>query len=85
MTEDGETEMVISPDDMDDETFARHMNFRHGDSLGGLPELRFSAGCAPGLPGAWRAFHRRLHKFRHDLEHEHEGQRNETVQTGRGR
>jgi hypothetical protein len=73
----GEIEMVVSPDDMDDNTFAAHMNYRHGGSLGGLPKLAFSAGCAPGLVAAWRAFHRRLHMLAlpGQIAHDHDDHR----------
>jgi hypothetical protein len=65
-----EIDLVRSPDDMDNETFARHMNKRHHDSLGGLASIRLSM-ASNGLADSWRAFHRRLHVLRVDLEHEH--------------
>jgi hypothetical protein len=66
-----EIDLVRSPDDMDDETFAMHMAYRHADSLGGLTSISASA-RTPGLIRAWRVFHDRLHRLRVDLLHEHE-------------
>lgn len=62
------TELVTSEEEMDDRTFTLHMNFRHGDSLGGLSQLWFADAATHE---AWRAFHWRLHSLRVDLEHEH--------------
>lgn len=60
---------VAHPDDMDDETFCKHMSYRHQDSLGGLP---FITPVAESTTDAWRAFHDRLHRFRVNLAHNHE-------------
>jgi hypothetical protein len=71
-----EPELVAPADEMDDETFAKHMSLRHADSLGGLPQLTFSDSSRPGPnapAAAWRAFHRRLHLLRIDLPHGHRG------------
>jgi len=68
--ETAEMIQVASADKMDDDTFAKHMTARHSESLGGLPALTFSHGRYGPAP-AWRAFHRRLHALRPDLEHEH--------------
>lgn len=65
-----EPDLVRAPERMTDEFFAMHMNKRHSDSLGGLPFLdsemttRYVIRC-------WRAFHRQLHKWHVNLEHEH--------------
>jgi len=59
---------VPHADDMDDETFCRHMNLRHRDSLGGLDSLW----VVPDVIDAWRFFHKRLHHLRQmDYDHEH--------------
>ncbi len=68
--------LVRSPDDMDNETFAKHMNTRHADSLGGLQRLALASNPS-GLADTWRAFHRRLHMFRVDLDHYHSDGRQE--------
>lgn len=60
--------VVAAEDSMDDNTFTKHMNARHSDSLGGLDELWFAD---EPTHEAWRAFHWRLHQLRIDLEHEH--------------
>lgn len=65
---------VPDADDMDDEIFAKHMSLRHGDSLGGMPELDPEL-IDDYVMRCWRAFHRRLHEIRHDLNHEHRGYR----------
>lgn len=62
---------VISPDNMDDELFGKHMTHRHADSLGGLEALSFPP-HGGGLALMWRSFHRRLHEVRIDIPHEHE-------------
>jgi len=63
-------ELVASTDNMDDETFAKHMMFRHGESLGGLNDLDFTN--RPHIAQMYRAFHKKLHQWRVDLEHEHD-------------
>lgn len=62
-------DLVISADSMDTPTFAKHMNYRHADSLGGLSELDFRG--KEHLAQMWRTFHNRLHAFRVDLNHYH--------------
>jgi hypothetical protein len=62
--------VVVSPDNMDDPTFARHMTHRHGESLGGLGELQFRRN--DGMAVIWRSFHRRLHEVRVSLDVPHE-------------
>jgi hypothetical protein len=57
---------VPSADDMDDETFMKHMNLRHYDSIGGLHSLWL---VHPSVTDSWRAFHARLHA--NELSHEH--------------
>lgn len=47
---------VQSANNMDDETFCKHMTFRHHESLGGLAEI-----WPNGATEAWRAYHDRLH------------------------
>lgn len=60
--------LVDLAEEMDDETFIKHMNKRHKDSLGGLPSLWMTDDATHRI---WRAFHRRLHQLRVDLRHEH--------------
>jgi hypothetical protein len=64
-----ELELVISADEMDTATFAKHMNARHADSLGGLASLDFRG--KEHLAQMWRSFHNQLHRVRLDLNHEH--------------
>ncbi len=66
-----EINLVISPDQMSNDQFAKHMSLRHQDSLGGLKAIELPYRDT-GLSHAWRAFHRRLHTLRLDLGHEHE-------------
>jgi hypothetical protein len=59
---------IPSIDDMDDDTFCKHMSLRHQDSLGGLDYIW---PVAPGTTDAWMAFHDRLHALRVDFKHRH--------------
>lgn len=61
-------DLVRPPEEMDDDTFIRHMNHRHDDSLGGLTELTYVGKL---VAVCWRAYHGQLHALRVDLEHEH--------------
>lgn len=70
MSMTSEKVLVPAAEDMDDDTFAKHMSLRHGDSLGGLRNISFSL-YNHGLATAWRAFHGRLTRLRLDLDHEH--------------
>ncbi len=56
---------------MDTETFVKHFNNRHDDSLAGLTAL--PASISYEVEMAYRAFHKRLHETRPkgDYEHEH--------------
>jgi hypothetical protein len=60
--------IVQNADAMDTDTFIRHLNHRHDDSISGgeLARPQFDS-----VEEAWRAFHERLHSLR-DLEHEHD-------------
>lgn len=69
-TAQGETDLVRAPERMTDEFFAMHMNKRHPESLGGLPYLDHEF-TDEYVMKCWRAFHRQLHKWYIDLEHEH--------------
>jgi hypothetical protein len=60
---------VVSTGEMDDDTFIRHMNMRHSDSLGYLGRLRYFSESVMSL---WRVYHETLHRLRIDLRHEHE-------------
>ena len=61
--------VVVPAEDMDDETFVRHMNKRHRSSLGGLPYLWET--CDPYVTSCWRAFHEQLHRWHITIRHEH--------------
>lgn len=63
-----EIQLVTNADDMDDETFCKHMSYRHQDSLGGMDEIW---PVAESTTDAWRSFHDRLHRLRLDIPHEH--------------
>jgi hypothetical protein len=69
MATEGRT-IVRSADRMDTETFCLHMTMRHSDSLGGMPELS-PEHLTSYVEECWRAFHRRLHEIRPDLDHDH--------------
>ena len=62
--------LVASIEDMDRYTFCRHFTKRHRDSLGGMQELL--PHIDEGIEAAYRSFHRRLHRLRVDLPHEHD-------------
>lgn len=65
-----ELESVVSADSMDISIFAKHMNYRHAESLGGLEELVLPR--EGDVSQAYRAFHRTLHRLRSDGQsHEH--------------
>ena len=64
-----EKQIVVSIDDMDDETFLnQHMMLRHKDSLAGMTEWIH---ISEYVTGCYRSFHERLHATRVDLPHEH--------------
>ena len=63
-----ERPIVVHPDAMDGDTFLKHMNNRHRDSLGGLSSISFKSDY---LLTIWRKFHRRLHEVRVDMTHDH--------------
>jgi hypothetical protein len=65
-----EKELVANADEMDKSAFAKHMTYRHIDSLGGLNYL--SENLDDYVEECYRIFHDRLHETRIDLEHEHE-------------
>lgn len=54
---------------MTDDTFIKHMNLRHADSIGGLHSLWL---INRSVTGAWRAFHNRLHNSGTVHSHIHE-------------
>lgn len=62
-------QLVANADEMDSDNFAKHMTFRHNDSLGGLRFL--SSNLGDYVEELYRIFHDRLHAVRVDLEHEH--------------
>jgi len=61
--------LVYPAEYMESETFVKHFNARHSDSLGGMRSLPDR--IDPRVEAAYRAFHRRLHDIRIDLAHEH--------------
>lgn len=63
-------QLVVDADEMDSTDFAKHMSYRHQESLGGLRFLSDNLGDY--VEGMYRVFHDRLHATRVDLEHEHE-------------
>jgi hypothetical protein len=66
--------LVISIDDMNAVAFRRHMNQRHGASLGFAGRLPkgFFEDNTDYIERCYRAFHETLHRLGVDLEHEHE-------------
>lgn len=54
---------------MDADTFTKHFNGRHSDSLAGMTGLPPNLGRPVEL--SYRAFHRQLHSTRVDLDHIH--------------
>lgn len=62
------SQLVVDPDIMDDETFQLHFTHRHKESLAGMSKLEKSGSA---VVDAYRAFHRRLHELRPDLKHHH--------------
>jgi len=63
-----EPELVQETEAMDTETFALHMEYRHLESLAGMIPLWFTDDY---VEECYRAFHRQLHRFFPNLEHEH--------------
>lgn len=63
-------QLVADTGDMDKVSFAKHMTFRHLDSLGGLRYL--SEDVDDYVESCYRSFHERLHATRIDLKHEHD-------------
>lgn len=72
--EDAELTVVQAAENMDRETFCRHMSFRHEENLGGLPGIDpdplFTSDY---VEDCWRAFHRQLHALhlQENLDHDH--------------
>jgi hypothetical protein len=67
--EEDELELVQHTRWMSTETFARHMEARHPESLAGVPVLWFSSDY---VEKCYRAFHRQLHRFLAFPTHRHE-------------
>lgn len=68
MKSTAEVDLVRPSEEMNDDTFIKHMNHRHDDSLGGLKQLTYVGKL---VVVCWRAYHEQLHALRIDLEHEH--------------
>lgn len=64
-----EKQLVRNCDYMNVAEFAKHMTYRHLDSLGGLTYL--SENLDEYVEECYRIFHDRLHAIRLNLEHEH--------------
>jgi hypothetical protein len=66
------SEQVVVPDadDMDDETFMKHVEARHQADykLGGTTTTRYAL---QAWIGPWRAFHRRLHDLEVPGQYDH--------------
>jgi hypothetical protein len=69
------TEVVEVPsiDDMDDDTFCKHMDLRHAESLSTAGPLSNHPDRAPEWIGPYRVFHDRLHDIAvpGQFDHEH--------------
>jgi hypothetical protein len=65
-----ERALVRAIENMDDETFVKHMEARHGDSLGYMIGLKTIL-SDHHLLRLWQLYHMQLHRFRIDLKHEH--------------
>lgn len=63
---------VPHPDDMDDETFLRHLDKRHSKDTGVEPALHKSVHAREAWVSTYRAFHEHLHKTKEYEDHEHE-------------
>lgn len=65
-------EVVVPADEMDDETFCKHMNYRHLQDLG-LNRIEHHERTLPGYYATLRAYHERLHALalRGTYNHEH--------------
>jgi hypothetical protein len=61
---------VQPAENMDADIFAKHMNFRHPESMAGW--TLDAARTSPYVMRCYRAFHRTLHRLRPDLGHEHD-------------
>lgn len=73
-------QVVVHPDSMDLDAFNKHMTYRHGDSLGGMPELKIRQ--EGQVSQAYRTFHRTLHRLRdEDLNHVHDDYHAESRKT----
>lgn len=63
---------VPDPDEMDDETFLKHLDKRHGEDTG----VEHALHKFPHIQQAWvkqyRAFHEYLHRTKEFDDHEHE-------------
>lgn len=72
MQQQQELPMVVSPDEMDDDTFIKHFNARHADQLPGITSI---IPCIdPGTLHTYRIFHDKLHEWSKptmELPHEH--------------
>lgn len=61
---------VVSADDMDDETFIKHFNYRHVGDLEGIS--RINVGLDDEILRMYRSFHDHVHNWlRRDIPHDH--------------
>ena len=71
MSDTDEIQLVRSADNMADDVFAKHMNSRHRESLGGLEALDLD-NCGDYVILCWRKFHNALHRLNMvHISHEH--------------
>jgi hypothetical protein len=63
---------VPSIDDMDDDTFCRHMDARHSESLSNAGPLSAHPDRAPEWVLPYRAYHDRLHDIAVPGQYDHE-------------
>jgi hypothetical protein len=63
--------VVVSADEMDDETFILHFERRHNDQMPNLDRFVHTAVNDPVTMSAYRTFHDQLHRF-YAIEEQHE-------------
>lgn len=59
--EEQEFTTVVSADDMDDETFKKHFNYRHVDDLDGISKI--NVGMDDEILRMYRSFHDHIHRW----------------------
>lgn len=64
--------LVPGADDMDDDTFLKHLDKRHTEDTGVEPVLHKLPHIQQAWVGTYRAFHEYLHNTKEFADHEHE-------------